>query len=167
MAQAVRGVRTRRIAGHAQSDPVSDPYQKRRKPHEPTICRQCGALYHHGRWQWGKTPADARKELCPACRRSNDGLPAGIVTLHGAFPHERRDEIRALLRHQEEAENKDHPLNRIIAIDEAPDALVVKTSDIHLPQRLGTALKRAFHGELDMHFDAAAYLARVYRRPPA
>ena len=166
MTPTARPARGRRIAGRAQSDPVADPYQTRHKPHEPTVCRQCGALYHNGRWQWGGKPADAHEELCPACRRSNDGLPAGIVTLHGAFAGQRHDEIIALVRHQEAAENKEHPLNRIIAIDKSPDAVVIKTTDIYLPRRLGTALKRAFHGQLDMHFDDTAYFVRVDWRPP-
>jgi len=56
----------RRTSGRAQSDPVSDPYQTRKKPHEPTVCRQCGVIYHRGRWQWGEEPEGARAELCPA-----------------------------------------------------------------------------------------------------
>jgi hypothetical protein len=38
---------------------------------------------------------------------------------------------------------------------------VISTTDIHLPRRIGEALKRAFHGELDMHFDEAGYFVRV------
>ena len=41
----------RRIAGRAQRDHVIDLYQAQQKLQEPTACRQCGAVYHRGRWQ--------------------------------------------------------------------------------------------------------------------
>ena len=34
-------------------------------------------------------------------------------------------------------EKREHPLNRIMAIEREGDALVVKTTDIHLPRRIG------------------------------
>jgi len=158
---------SRRIAGRAQRDPVLDPYQARQKLLEPTACRQCGAVYHQGRWQWGPRPADAHEDLCPACQRINDGLPAGIVTLHGAVTPQRKDEMIGLARNQEKAEKGEHPLNRIISIEEKDESLMISTTDIHLPRRIGEALRRAFHGTLDMHFDEAGYFVRVDWRPPA
>jgi NMD protein affecting ribosome stability and mRNA decay len=154
----------RRIAGRAQQDHLLDPYHPQLKPHEPTRCPQCNALYQHGRWQWAAAPVEAREELCPACRRTNDGLPAGIVTVHRPLPKQ-RDEILALARHREEAEKAEHPLNRIMGIEEQADALTITTTDIHLARRLGEAIKRAFHGELAMHYDDASYFVRVDWRP--
>lgn len=156
----------RRIAGRAQRDHILDPYQAQQKLHEPTACPQCGAVYHHGRWQWGQRPAEAREALCPACRRIAEALPAGILTLHGAFARQHKDEIIGLARNEEAAEKSEHPLNRIISIAETQDGLAIDTTDIHLPRRLGEALKRAFHGRLDIHFDEAGYFARVDWRPP-
>jgi hypothetical protein len=104
--------------------------------------------------------------MCPACRRINDGLPAGIVTLHGAFAQQHRDAIVGLARNEEAAEREEHPLNRIASIEDTESGLVINTTDIHLPRRLGQALKRAFHGTLEMHFDETGYFARVDWRPP-
>jgi hypothetical protein len=157
----------RRIAGRAQRDGILDPYQARHKPTGPTFCRQCGAVYRRGRWLWGNKPADAHEDLCPACRRIDDGLPAGTVTLHGVFPPEQKEQIVGLARNEEAAEKSEHALNRIISIEDAENRLVINTTDIHLPRRLGEALKRAFHGTLDMHFDDAGYFVRVDWRPPA
>lgn len=156
----------RRIAGRAQRDYILDPYEARQKLLEPTACRQCGAVYHHGRWNWGQRPARAHEDLCRACHRINDGLPAGIVTLHGAVTPQRKDEIVGLARNQEEAEKGEHPLNRIISVEETDEGLVISTTDIHLPRCIGEALERAFHGKLDMHFDEAGYFVRVDWRPP-
>lgn len=157
----------RRTAGRAQRDHILDPYQAQQKLPEPTVCRQCGAVFHHGRWQWGQRPAGAHEELCPACRRINDRLPAGVVSLHGDLVRQRKDQIIGLARNEEAAENGEHPLNRIASIEETGDGLAISTTDIHLPRRIGEALRRAFHGELDMHFDEAGYFVRVEWRAPA
>ncbi len=154
-----------RIAGRAQQDHINDPYQAQQKAKEPTVCRECGAIYHRGRWQWAPRPEGADEVLCPACRRIAEGCPAGIVTVHGPIEPRQRDEMIALARHQEAAEKPEHPLNRIIALGETADGLVVNTTDIHLPRRIGEALRRAFHGELDMHFDEGGYFLRVDWRP--
>jgi len=156
----------RRTAGRAQRDQILDPYQAQQKLQEPIACRQCGAVYHRGRWQWGPTPADAHQDLCPACRRINDRFPAGTVTLHGDIARQRKDEIIGLARNEESAEKGEHPLNRIVDIAETDEGLVISTTDIHLPRRIGEALKRAHHGDLTMHFDEAGYFVRVDWRPP-
>jgi NMD protein affecting ribosome stability and mRNA decay len=152
---------TRRIAGHAQQDHILDPYQRRQKLHDGTVCPQCGAVYRAGRWRWLARAEGAFEEECPACRRINDKFPAGVVTLRGDFAREHKEEMVRLARHQEEAEKKEHPLNRIISIEEDPQGVVVKTTDIHLPRRIGEAVKRAFHGEIEESFEKDGYFARV------
>jgi hypothetical protein len=157
----------RRIAGRAQSDQRGDPYQPARQPAGPVVCPQCQVVHSDGRWHWGAPPPDAGRELCPACRRQNDDFPAGIVTMHGPIAPARRAEMIALARHQEAAEKPEHPLNRIIRVAESDDALVITTTDIHLPRRIGEALTRAYHGELDVVFEEDGYFVRVDWRPPA
>ena len=151
----------RRIAGHAQQDHHLDPYQRQQQLHEGTVCPQCGAVYHGGRWQWLLRRAKAGEELCAACRRINDKFPAGVVTLRGDFAKEHKEAMIHLARHQEEAENKEHPLNRIISIEEDAQGVVINTTDIHLPRRIGEAVKRAFHGEIENNFEKDGYFVRV------
>lgn len=156
---------TRRIAGHAQQDHILDPYQAQQKLHEGTVCPRCGAVYHDGRWQWVARAEAAHEQLFAACRRINDKFPAGIVTLRGDFATEHKEEIIRLARHQEEVEKKEHPLNRIMSIEEAAQGIVINTTDIHLPRRIGEAVKRAFHGEIDAHFEEDGYFVRVNWAP--
>jgi len=157
----------RRIAGRAQDAAERDPYHPRRRPAGPVVCPQCGVLFADGRWHWGNAPAGAKSEPCPACRRIKDDLPAGIVTLHVAAGQPRRDEVITLARHREEAERSEHPLNRIMRVEETPEAVVITTTDIHLPRRIGEAMERAFRGELEMAFDENSYFVRVDWRPAA
>jgi hypothetical protein len=156
---------TRRIAGHAQQDHILDPYQAQQGLHEGTVCPQCGAVYHDGRWQWVARAEGAVEELCAACRRINDKFPAGIVTLHGDFAREHKEEMIRLARHQEEVEKKEHPLNRIMSIEEDKQGIVINTTDIHLPRHIGETVKRAFHGEIDAHFEEDGYFVRLDWRP--
>ena len=152
---------TRRTAGHAQEDHILDPYQRQQKLDDDTICAQCGAVYRKGRWQWGARPENGHEALCPACRRINDKFPAGVVELRGPLGREQKEEIIRLARHQEEAEKGEHPLNRIINIEEDAERIVINTTDIHLPRRIGEAVERAFHGSLSEDFDQGGYFVRV------
>src|SRR5205085_1601600 len=67
------------------NDKRPDPYQPRGKYHEPTVCADCRAVFRRGRWAHADAPEGARSDLCPACRRIREKLPAGSVTLEGAF----------------------------------------------------------------------------------
>jgi hypothetical protein len=56
----------------------------------------------------------------------------------------------SIWRNLEQAEKQEHPLNRIMTIErEEPDTLVITTTDVHLPRRIGTAIHHAFHGDLN------------------
>ena len=73
-----------------------------------------------------------------------------------------RNEVLALVRNVEKAERGEHCQNRIMAIEEPEKgALVVTTTDIHLPQRIGEAMHRAYHGNLETHYDEDSYFVRV------
>ena len=43
---------------------IHDPYKTRLKLPEPTVCPQCGAVYHDGRWDWATRPEPAHEEVC-------------------------------------------------------------------------------------------------------
>lgn len=141
---------------------VNDPYQRPGKLHEPAVCIGCGAVYHKGRWQWSlRTPKGASRETCQACLRIEDDYPAGVVTLRGAYLRPHLREIISVARHQENAEMKDHPLHRIMRIEDNRNSVVIKTTDVHLPGRIGRALVRAFKGQLDLKFDEGSYFVRA------
>lgn len=141
---------------------IHDPYQTKGKPAEPAVCPVCQAVFHGGRWRWAESwPFDSQPETCPACHRTKDNYPAGVATLTGSFVRAHRAELINLARHHEQAENAEHPLNRIMAVAETADTIVIKTTDIHLPRRIGDALRHAYKGALETHYDEAGYFARV------
>ena len=152
----------RRRSGRAQQDHINDSYNQVAKLREPAFCPQCGASYENGRWQWSPRAEGAEPSLCPACHRVNDRYPAGILTLKGKIIEARKDEMIRLARHQEQEEKAEHPLNRIMAIEEkAPDCLEIQTTDIHLPRRIGDVIRRTYQGELTEDFDKDGYFVRI------
>jgi len=160
---AVKEIATerRRRWGLAQGSRVIDPYKNPGKLRTPSICSQCNAVFYAGRWHWAPRPAAAHEIVCQACHRSHDGVPAGVVTLHGAFVRPNRMELVAVVRQQEEGEKRDRPQNRLINIEQGEDRIVVNTTDVQLPVRIGEAIRRTFQGTLQRHFDQESYITRV------
>lgn len=138
-----------------------DSYKMPGKLKEPTVCKECGALYHKGRWTWGAKPAGADEIVCPACLRIRDKYPKGLVTLKGAYKDKHRDQVMGVIRNTEAQEKQEHPLARIMAIEEQPEGLVVSTTDTHLPRRIGEALKHAHQGELALRYEQDEEFVRV------
>lgn len=140
-----------------------DPYQRRRKPPSPSVCPVCRLVFSEGRWQKADTvPADAHGEICPACHRIRDGFPAGYLTIEGPFALEHRAEVMRTATRFAERMQAEHPLQRIMGIEESADKVVITTTDVHLVQGMGRALRDAYHGNLEFRFNDSEYLLRVY-----
>ena len=140
---------------------VHDAYKSKGKPLEPSVCSQCGAVFHEGRWQWLQAPANAHSLQCPACHRIHDHYPAGFLTMKGDFFRAHREEIMHLVHNHEQRERKEHPLQRIMAEEEKEGETLVTTTDIHLARGIGEALHHAYQGELDFHYNPEQSLLRV------
>jgi NMD protein affecting ribosome stability and mRNA decay len=141
---------------------VHDAYKSKKKLPEPTRCPDCGAVYRDGRWTWDLAPADANEELCPACRRIRDRFPAGYVTLEGEFLQAHRDELLQLARNREAKEKAEHPLERIMAIEDVDGNVQITTTDTHLARDIGEAVHAAYKGELEYHYNKEENLLRVH-----
>jgi NMD protein affecting ribosome stability and mRNA decay len=138
-----------------------DAYKAKQKMAEPTVCPQCGAVFHEGRWQWLAKPAGAHEEMCPACHRIHDDFPAGYVTVGGAFFKDHREELLHLARNEETRAKAEHPLKRIIKIEDQDGGIQITTTDIHLARGIGEALHHAYQGELEYHYNEQENLLRV------
>ncbi|MEP6957354.1 MAG: BCAM0308 family protein [Nitrospirota bacterium] len=138
-----------------------DTYKPQGKLKEPTVCRTCGAVFQKGRWTWEKKPAGAHETLCPACHRIHDKYPKGLLTVKGPFKDTQHEQLIGVVKNTEEKEKKGHPLSRVVAIELQPEGLVISTTDTHLPRRIGHALKHAYRGELELHYDQDEQFVRV------
>lgn len=158
-AQKVAGLGARR--DRMVQEYQHDTYKQRGKLKEPSVCSQCGAVFHKGRWTWGERPAKAHETLCPACHRINDKYPQGMLILSGPYLATNRTEILNLARNEEAREKKEHPLARIMGIEERPEGTVITTTDAHLPRRIGEALHRAYDGDFSFHYDEGEQFVRA------
>jgi len=138
-----------------------DTYKVKHKLPEPTVCPQCGAVFHEGRWQWLARPAQAHEEMCPACHRIQDEFPAGYVTVAGPYFKDHREELLQLARNEEAHAKAEHPLKRIMKIEDQDDGIQITTTDIHLARGIGEALHHAYQGELEYHYNEKENLLRV------
>ncbi|MEN8160039.1 MAG: BCAM0308 family protein [Myxococcota bacterium] len=113
-------------------------------------CPSCGASYREGRWTSQTAPAGSHEEVCPACRRVADDYPAGVLHVEGAFVGAHREELVGLIRHVEERERAEHPLKRIMAIEDEGAGFLVKVTDAKLAPSMGHALRSAYEGDLEL-----------------
>lgn len=143
---------------------VHDPYMTRSNPPEPTVCPECGVGFKDGRWQWlTQPPPNPHEELCPACQRIRDRVPAGILTLGGDFLQAHREELLNLIHNKVDAEKAQRPMKRLMDIEDQDDGdMVLSFTDTHLPRGVGEAIQRAYEGDLDIHYTEEAGLIRVY-----
>lgn len=142
-----------------------DPYRVFSKPLEPTVCPTCEAVFTAGRWTWDTAPDEAHKQKCPACQRIHDRFPAGYVMIKGEFLADHRDEIIALISSKEEREKSEHPLQRIMAIEDVREGLQVTTTESQLARGIGEALHDAYKGDLKLRYSRDENLLRaVWKR---
>jgi NMD protein affecting ribosome stability and mRNA decay len=138
-----------------------DSYKSKAKLRDPTRCPGCGATYLKGRWSWGEAPQGAHEQRCPACQRIHDRFPAGYVTLGGKFFLEHRDEILHLVKHCEEKEKAAHPVQRIMAIEDAEQGVIVTTTDVHLARCIAERVHDSCKGSLALHYSKDENLLRA------
>lgn len=136
----------------AIQDRGHDAYRAEAKHPDPTVCPDCNAVFRAGRWQWGPRPDGAASATCPACRRIQDGFPAGYLEIGGTFWTNHREEVENLIRNRTEAEGREHPLHRLAGWEETDGELHITTTDTHLPRRIGAALNDAYAGKLEIDY---------------
>lgn len=138
-----------------------DPYQRKLKAAGPLVCRDCGLVFHDGRWAWTEIPEDVAKQgHCPACQRIHDRYPAGTLRLTG-LPSSLRDEITSMIRNIEASEKMEHPLERLIDVEDRDGAVVVTTTGMHLARCIAGSLRRRFHGGVHIHYPPGENLVQV------
>ncbi len=139
-----------------------DTYKTKGKLPEPTACSHCDAIFKEGRWQWCPNhEAIAQQGICPACHRIQDHYPAGFLTLEGDFFLAHREEIMHLIHNIAEHERAEHPLKRIMEVEDQGNATLITTTDIHLARGIGEAVHHAYQGHLELHYNQEENLLRA------
>lgn len=140
---------------------VHDTYQNKGKYVQNTVCPKCHACVVKGRWTWDKPETESARELCPACRRMQEKVPAAYLQLGGEFLREHYQELMNLVFKTERREKKKYPLKRIMSCDEHDGYVDLSLSDSHLARGIGEAILQAYGGELDYQYTKGDKMLRV------
>ena len=145
-------------AGHR-----SDPYREEGLPVQPSVCPDCGASVHRGRWSWRAAEPGAKPHRCPACRRIHYRMPAGELSLGGSFLAAHDEEILRLLDHTETRFRQEHPLERRMALqaDPAHGRVLVTYTGTHVTHGVAVALLDAFAGTMEADWPEGGAPLRV------
>ena len=90
-----------------------------------------------------------------------DGNPAGIVTLQGAYLVAHENEILDAIKHVEAKSRLKNPLGRIMEISQEKDTVTIATTEDKLAQKLGREIYKAHKGELHYRWSHDQELVRV------
>ncbi len=145
---------------------TTDSYLPRGASRRISVCEGCRAVYMNKRWYVGDDRAvrsdDVATTVCPACLKIRDNFPGGIVTLRGEYVLDHKQDIMNLIRNEEERARGFNPLERVMSVREnGYGSIVISTTNEKLAQRLGRAIKKAFHGEVTYRWSHDNKLVRV------
>lgn len=148
---------------HEQRTPPRsvDAYRLDLKLPDPIECPSCEATYLRGRWTWHRLPTQAPQVKCPACRRMEDNVPGGVLTLAGPWFEAHRTEVLDRALAVEARERAQRPVQRIVAMRDHGAAVEVTTTDPHLARSIAVAIHDACKGELEMDFPAHGGMPRA------
>lgn len=152
---------------------ATDPYQPRLAPGEVAACTECHAVYQRRHWFFDPDvylretmQPNTRMVLCPACQKIRDHYAEGQVTLRAsAFLAMHREEVLRLIRNEEERAKGFNPMERIVAISDEDENLVVTTTNEKLAQRIGRTLKSTYQGKTSYQWSDPKFLSVEWERP--
>jgi NMD protein affecting ribosome stability and mRNA decay len=147
----------------------ADPYLPRGASKKITVCEACRAVYKKKRWYadphlYNAAVAilDTVVAVCPACLKIRDNFPGGIVTLKGEYVLPHKQELLNLVKNEEARARGFNPLERVMSVKETGyGGIVISTTNEKLAQRIGRAIKKAFHGKVTYQWSHDNKLARV------
>jgi hypothetical protein len=141
-------------------------HQRATKAAGAFVCTECRVFQHGGRWHWGAPPlVELEAGLCPACQRVRERYAAGTLRLPADFLAQ-REEVLQMIRHVEQAEKPEHPLERLMEIADSGGELVVTTTGVHLARQIAHKLAKRFHRKPRFNYADDEQLVHVEWEPP-
>lgn len=151
---------------YAENDPYLPP--KGKGLVGIVICKDCTAVYQNKKWfldaklyEEKKGLKDINWGICPACKKTKENVPGGVLTLKGDFLQQHKQEIMNLVHNEDERSKKYNPLKRIMKINEKGNEVEILTTEGRLAQRIGSVLFKAYDGEVEYKKHENAKFMRV------
>jgi hypothetical protein len=156
------------VGGKRGRTPTSaDPYLADAALPGVQICRKCHAIHQHCSWTLDEPTYEQallqehHLTTCPACRKIDQHYAEGVVSLNGAYLWQHEEQIRNLIRNEEQWALQKNPLERILRQERVGDRLVLETTDVKLAEHLGRAIHKAHQGELHFSWEGSPATCRV------
>ncbi len=154
---------------YKKKSPTTDAYLPRGARRRISVCEGCRSVNMNKRWyaegdvdETALKNPEATKIVCPACLKIRDNFPGGIVTLKGGYVLSHKKDLISLIKNEEERARVSNPLERVMSVKEdGYGGLIISTTNERLAQRLGRAVRKAFHGKVAYHWSHDNKLARV------
>ena len=114
------------------------------------ICPQCKAVYYKKSWHHSMLNLKSPKEkspvnfvLCPACQMIKKGQYEGKILINN-IPVKKKEELLNLINNYCEKAYSTDPLDRLIAIKDGGNNIVVTVTENELASKLTRKIKEAF-----------------------
>jgi len=131
------------------------------------VCPQCNYLYDGKKWfrddellKKINRHNEAQKMLCTACKRIRDKIVCGIVYLQADFLKQKEEEVKKIIRKEEEVEQSKNHLSRILRIYWDNNKLVVETINQQLAVHIGKKMKKMYGGHLQITGGQSGHYSR-------
>ncbi|MDP3013331.1 MAG: BCAM0308 family protein, partial [Candidatus Subteraquimicrobiales bacterium] len=130
------------------------------------ICRNCLFIFDGHKWlfdeaQHSKLAKKSTETLCPGCKRIEKRRIDGVVYLKGTFLGAHRKEVFNLIENVAEKAKERNVAARIFEIVPSEGGFMVETTEHALAERIGKELKKAFSGNLEIHWLKKEEFVRV------
>ncbi len=152
----------------SRTERSANVYLPKKGMKETAVCSVCHLIYQNKHWYMDEAEAlrllqgnRANRGTCPACRRMEDSLPAGIATFSGAYFGQHEAEILDIIKNTETRSREKNPLGRVMEISQEGNILTITTTEDKLAQKLGREVYRAHKGELHFQWAHDQNLVRV------
>lgn len=121
------------------------------------ICEHCLAIGQHKHWffdhklskQLAGDPL-VRFVTCPGCKRVEDKIYEGEVTLDSPLLAANKDMVYGTLFHEAAKGFLHNPLSRVAVFEDSGDKIRIVTTTCTLAERLGKAIYKAFKGKIEI-----------------
>jgi len=97
--------------------------------------------------------ADANMDRAPIVGIAGQGATTRL--------HKESHQILNLVKHCEEKEKAAHPMQRLMAIEETGDGVLVTTTDVHLARNIAERVHDSYKGDLAFHYNKEDNLLRA------
>jgi hypothetical protein len=129
------------------------------KGYDMAVCTGCHLIYKESRWFYDDklysrsvNEKTTHKVTCPACIKTRDDYPDGIIVLSGKFLLDRIDEIKRIVSNEERGKRDMNPFNRIIKMTNEKDRFVISFTKHKFAEKIAKSIRRAFKAELTFNW---------------